>query len=125
MQKSTAITLVTEVQFIRTTELLVKKVVCIRRIALLSTIKTGLMAFIAMILGLFFKSLYEGDTLDLLMFLSLMSSFYAIVATFVINGILATNAALKDVINDVLNIRNSRASPSTTRSYDKNVEQKQ
>lgn len=112
MQNQLEKTLVTEIQFIRTTDLLVRKVVCIRRISMLSTIKTGLIAFVAILLGLLFKSFYEGDTLSVQMFLSLMFSFYAIVATFVVDGILAKSIARKDVINDVLNMRNSRASPS-------------
>jgi hypothetical protein len=100
--------LVQELQFIRTTDLLVKKASCIRWISVMKTVKGGSMAFVALLLANFFKGIFDGDTLNLSMFLSLMFALYSIVFTLVIDFVLSKSMARKEIINDILAMRNAR-----------------
>lgn len=111
MQKQNRV-LVQELQFIRTTDLLVTKVSCIRWIAVLSTIRTGSMALVAILLANFFKSIYDGDQFDLSMFLSITFAVYSIIFTLVIDYVfLSKSIARKEMINDILAMRNARFQP--------------
>lgn len=103
--------LVQELQFIRTTDLLVKKASAIRWISIMKTVKGGSMALVALLLANFFKGIFDGNSLDLSMFLSLVFTMYSIVFTLVIDFVLSKSMARKEIINDILAMRNARAQP--------------
>jgi hypothetical protein len=112
MQKQNRV-LVQELQFIKTTDLLVRLVSCIRWISILSTIRTGSMALVAILLANFFKDVYDGEQFDLSMFLSMMFAIYAIAFTLLTDYVfLSKSKARKEVINHILAMRNARANAS-------------
>lgn len=109
------VALVTELQFIRTTDLLVKKVAAIQRITLFTTLKVGLMAFVAVLFASCFKSFYEGDIFNLRIFLSVIAAFYSIIIIIVFDMALGRAKAQQAIINDILAMRNSRTSSAASK----------
>lgn len=109
------VTLVTELQYISTTDLLVTKSIATQRITSLTTIKVGLMAFVAILFASSFKSFYEGDIFNLRVFLSVVAAFYSIIVIIVFDLALGKAKAQKEIINDILAIRNSRSSSNASK----------
>lgn len=104
--------IVQELQFIRTTDLLIAKVTCIRWISILSTVKSGAMALVAILLANFIKSIIDGTAFDLTMFLSLVCAFYTIIFILLIDYVfLSKSKARKELINDIFAMRNAKATP--------------
>jgi hypothetical protein len=77
----------------------------------MKTVKGGFMALVALLLTNFFKGIFDGNSLDLSMFLSLVFALYSVVFTLVIDFVLSKSMARKEIINDILAMRNARAQP--------------
>lgn len=94
---------------LRTSDLMVAKIDCTRRIALFRAIKFGLIAVLSVFFSQIAKMIYDDVTMDLWDMLTIPFTAYCMATVLVVNAYEAVLVARKELINDLLTLRMSRA----------------
>lgn len=97
-----------EISRLRTTDLLISKMDCTRRVALYKSLKLGFLGLLGIFVGQLAKVLYAAQAMGIIEFISVPLAAYCLVGYFVFDSLGARSVAQKELINDMLTLRMSR-----------------
>ena len=97
-----------EISRLRTTDLLIAKMDCTRRIALFKSLKLGLLGLLGIFVGHVAKSLLATQAMSWIDYLSVSLAMYCVIGYLVLDALEASSTALKELICDLLALRMSR-----------------
>lgn len=97
-----------EISRLRTTDLLITKMDCTRRIALFKSLRLGLLGLLGIFVGHVAKSLFDVQAMSWVGYLSASLVLYCVVGYLILDALEAGSNALKELICDLLALRMSR-----------------
>ncbi len=97
-----------EISRLRTTDLLIAKMDCTRRIALFKSLKLGLLGLLGIFVGQVTKSLFAAQAMSVMDYLSVPLALYCVIGYLILDALGASSTAQKELICDLLALRMSR-----------------
>ncbi|QFT57111.1 hypothetical protein [Microbulbifer sp. THAF38] len=97
-----------EISRLRTTDLLIAKMDCIRRIALFKSLKLGLLGLLGIFVGQVAKSLFAAQAMSMMDYLSVALALYCVIGYLILDALEAGSTAQEKLICDLLTLRMSR-----------------
>ena len=96
-----------EICRLRTSDLMVSKMDCIESIALLKSLKLGLIGLIGIFVGQIVNTIYAGHSLQVADYVSAILVVFFVVEYLFVNTLEARSASQKELICDLLTLRMS------------------
>ncbi|WP_444928344.1 hypothetical protein ACJJI4_23825 (plasmid) [Microbulbifer sp. TRSA002] len=97
-----------EISRLRTTDLLIAKMDCIRRIALFKSLKLGLLGLLGIFVGQVAKSLFAAQAMSMMDYLSVALALYCVIGYLILDALEASSTAQEKLVCDLLTLRMSR-----------------
>lgn len=97
-----------EISRLRTTDLLITKMDCTRRVYLFKSLKLGLLGLLGIFIGQIAKTLLAGQEMTTIDVISSFLAIYCVIGYLIFDSHESNYTALKELICDLLAIRSSR-----------------
>ena len=97
-----------EISRLRTSDLLVTKMDCTKRMSLYKSLKHGLIGLMGIFVGQVVKTTFADQAMSMMDYVSILSGLYCVVGYLILDTLEASTAAQKELICDVLALRTSR-----------------
>lgn len=97
-----------EISRLRTSDLLITKMDCTKRISLYKSLKHGLIGLLGIFVGQVVKTTFAEQAISMMDFISILAALYCVVGYLILDALEASTTAQKELICDMLALRMSR-----------------